>query len=45
MSFVWSQWRKNTYLPLAIFILLCLNVTVAPVVYVVANSTLERPAK
>ncbi|MEH2143350.1 hypothetical protein [Nostoc sp.] len=29
---------------LAIFILLCLNVVIAPVVYAVADSTLERPS-
>ncbi|WP_420758911.1 hypothetical protein [Nostoc sp. CALU 546] len=41
MSFVWSQWHKQ-HLSLAIFILLCLNVVTAPVVYAVANSTLKR---
>ncbi|WP_335101689.1 hypothetical protein [Nostoc sp.] len=43
ISFVWSQWHKQ-HLPLAIFILLCLNVVTAPVVSAVANSILERPA-
>jgi len=38
--FVWSQKRKQ-HLPLAIFILLCLNVVVAPAVYA-ANNTIEQ---
>ncbi len=40
ISFVWSQWRKQ-HLPLAIFILLYLNVVIAPVFYA-ANNTLEQ---
>ncbi|MCC5642666.1 K(+)-transporting ATPase subunit F [Nostoc sp. CHAB 5824] len=40
ISFVWSQWRKH-HLPLAIFILLCLNVVIAPIIYAVANSIFE----
>ncbi|MGF1935901.1 MAG: hypothetical protein RM347_016200 [Nostoc sp. ChiQUE02] len=40
MSFVWSQWRKHQ-LPLAIFILLCLNVVIAPVIYAVSDSIFE----
>ncbi|WP_341527887.1 hypothetical protein WKK05_00580 [Nostoc sp. UHCC 0302] len=38
ISFIWSQWRKQ-HLPLAIFIMLCLNVVITPVFYA-ANSTL-----
>ncbi|AVH64780.1 hypothetical protein CDG77_09475 [Nostoc sp. 'Peltigera membranacea cyanobiont' 213] len=37
ISFVWSQWRKH-HPPLAISILLCLNVVIAPAIYAVANS-------
>jgi K+-transporting ATPase KdpF subunit len=40
---IWSQCRKQK-LPLAIFIGLCLNLLVAPVVYATAAGTLERPS-
>ncbi|WP_193199213.1 potassium-transporting ATPase subunit F [Nostoc sp. MG11] len=40
ISLVRSQRRKQ-HLPLAVFILLCLNVVVPPVVYA-ANNTLEQ---
>jgi F subunit of K+-transporting ATPase (Potass_KdpF) len=40
ISYVWSQWYKQK-LPLIIFIVLCLNLVIAPVVYA-ADSTLER---
>ncbi|MEH2161391.1 MAG: hypothetical protein V7K38_10160 [Nostoc sp.] len=35
--FVWSQWREH-HVTLAIFILLCLNVVIAPAIYTVSNS-------
>jgi K+-transporting ATPase KdpF subunit len=41
ISFIWSQWRKQQ-LPLAIFITLCLNLLIAPVVYAASAGTLER---
>ncbi|MDZ8053995.1 MAG: potassium-transporting ATPase subunit F [Aulosira sp. ZfuVER01] len=41
ISFVWSQWRKQ-HLPLAIFIVLCLNLAIAPVVYAASDGILER---
>jgi hypothetical protein len=40
MSFIWSQWRKQ-HPPLAIFILLCLNVVIAPAIYAVSDSIFE----
>ncbi|MGJ5672140.1 MAG: potassium-transporting ATPase subunit F [Nostochopsis sp.] len=41
ISFIWSQWRKQK-LPLIIFIGLCLNIVIAPVVYASADGVLER---
>lgn len=41
ISFVWSQWRSQK-LPLAIFVSLCLNLLIAPIVYAAADGTLER---
>ena len=41
ISFVWCQWRKQR-LPLAIFLVLCLNLAIAPVVYAAADGALER---
>lgn len=41
VSFVWFEWRRQQ-LPVAIFLLLCLNLIIAPVVYAASNSTLER---
>lgn len=41
VSFVWSEWRSKK-LPLAIFVALCLNLLIAPLVYAGANGTLER---
>ncbi|MEC4818599.1 MAG: K(+)-transporting ATPase subunit F [Scytonema sp. PMC 1069.18] len=41
ISFVWSQWRSQK-LPLIIFIALCLNLFIAPLVYAAADGTLER---
>ena len=41
ISFVWLRWRKQQ-LPLAIFLVLCLNLLIAPVVYAAADGTLER---
>lgn len=40
-SFVWSRWRRQQ-LPLGIFLVLCLNLVIAPVVYAAADGTLER---
>lgn len=40
ITFVWSQWRREQ-LPLAIFLVLCLNLVIAPGVYA-ADGTLER---
>ncbi|RCJ27645.1 ATPase [Nostoc minutum NIES-26] len=40
-SDIGSQWRRHK-LPLAIFIGLCLNLVVAPVVYAAADGILER---
>lgn len=39
--FLVGSQRRKQHLPLAVFILLCLNVVVAPVVYA-ANNTIER---
>lgn len=41
ISFVWSKWRSQK-LPLTIFISLCLNLLIAPIVYGAADGTLER---
>jgi F subunit of K+-transporting ATPase (Potass_KdpF) len=41
MLLVWSQWRKQ-HLPLAIFLLLCLNLAITPVVYAASDGNLER---
>jgi F subunit of K+-transporting ATPase (Potass_KdpF) len=41
VSFVWSQWRIKK-LPLVIFVALCLNLLIAPLVYAAADGTLER---
>lgn len=41
ISFVWSRWRRQQ-VPLAIFLVLCLNLVIAPVVYAAADGTLER---
>jgi hypothetical protein len=40
MFFVWSQLFKQ-HSPLAIFILLCLNVVIAPTIYAVSNIIFE----
>ena len=40
ISFIWWRWYKQK-LPLVIFIALCLNLIIAPVVYA-AENTLER---
>ncbi len=41
ISFVWLEWRRQK-LPLAIFLLLCLNLIIAPAIYAAADGTLER---
>lgn len=41
ISFVLSQWRRQQ-LPLVIFLVLCLNIVIAPAVYAAAEGTLER---
>lgn len=41
ITFVWERWRKQK-LPLVTFVLLCLNLVLAPVVYAAADGTLER---
>ena len=41
ISFVLSQWRRQR-LPLVIFLVLCLNIVIAPAVYAAAEGTLER---
>jgi K+-transporting ATPase KdpF subunit len=41
IAFVWSQWRSQK-IPLVIFIGLCLNLIIAPVVYAAADGVLER---
>lgn len=41
ISFVWFEWRRQK-LPLTIFLLLCLNLVIAPAVYATADGTLER---
>lgn len=40
ISFVWFEWRRQK-LPLAIFLVLCLNLIITPAVYA-ADGTLER---
>lgn len=41
ITFVWLQSRREQ-LPLAIFLVLCLNLVIAPAVYAAADGTLER---
>jgi len=41
ISLVWFEWRRQK-LPLTIFLLLCLNLVIAPAVYAASNGTLER---
>jgi hypothetical protein len=41
ISFIWSQ-RRRQHLPLTIFIVLCLNLAIAPVVYAASDGILER---
>lgn len=41
ISFVWFEWRRQK-LPLAIFLVLCLNLAIAPAVYAAADGNLER---
>ena len=41
ISFVWLEWRRQK-LPLAIFLVLCLNLIIAPTVYAATNGSLER---
>jgi len=41
ISFVWFEWRKQK-LPLTIFLLLSLNLVIAPAVYAASSGTLER---
>lgn len=41
VAWIWRKWRRQR-LPLGIFVLLCLNLVVAPAVYAAASGTLER---
>lgn len=41
ISFIWSQ-RRRQNLPLTVFIVLCLNLAIAPVVYAASDGILER---
>jgi len=41
IGFVWSQWRRQK-LPLVMFLMLCLNLVVAPAVYAATGGQLER---
>ncbi|MBD2384228.1 K(+)-transporting ATPase subunit F [Cylindrospermum sp. FACHB-282] len=41
VSFIWSRCRKQQ-MPIMIFIMLCLNLVIAPVVYASAGGILER---
>lgn len=41
IAVVWLEWRRQK-LPLIIFLLLCLNLLIAPAVYATSNGTLER---
>lgn len=41
VAFVWREWRRQR-LPLGIFVLLCLNLVLAPAVYAATSGTLER---
>lgn len=41
IAFVRSQWRRQQ-LPLGIFLMLCLNLVVAPAVYAAVGGQLER---
>lgn len=43
VTFVWSRSRQQQ-LPLAIFLVLCMNLVVAPVVYAAADGQLARRA-
>ncbi len=43
ISELWNQGRKHKF-PLAIFIALCLNVFIAPIVYASAGATIDRSA-
>ncbi len=41
IAFLRSQWRRHQ-LPLAVFLMLCLNLVIAPAVYAAADGQLER---
>lgn len=41
IAFVWIEWRRQK-LPLVIFLVICLNLLVAPVVYAAVDSSFER---
>lgn len=39
--FIWLEWRRKR-LPLYLFLALCLNLAIAPMVYAAVDGTLER---
>lgn len=41
ISEIWSQWRRRK-LPLYLFLALCFNLVVAPVVYAASNNEFSR---
>lgn len=41
ISEIWSQWRRQK-LPLYLFLALCFNLVVAPVVYAASNNEFSR---
>lgn len=41
ISLLWHRWHRQQ-LPLAIFLALCLNLVIAPIVYAAAKGELER---
>jgi sulfite exporter TauE/SafE len=41
ISYIWFEWRRQK-LPLIIFLGLCLNLLIAPIVYAATDGALER---
>ncbi|MFH7029629.1 MAG: potassium-transporting ATPase subunit F [Heteroscytonema crispum UTEX LB 1556] len=41
ISYVWFEWRRQKF-PLIIFLGLCLNLIIAPIVYAATDKALER---
>jgi K+-transporting ATPase KdpF subunit len=41
ISYIWFEWRRQKF-PLIIFLGLCLNLLIAPIVYAATDGALER---